>query len=174
MPNTFTLISTTTLGSNAASIELTSIPATYTDVVIKLSLRGTGADTSFFSTIFFNSSSANFTSRSLVGSGSAASSSSRTDALLYFVGANATSNTFSNSEIYIPNYAGSTNKSFSIDGVSENNATAGRQEIWAGLWSQTAAITSFKITAGESTNFVTGSTVSIYGILKGSGGATVS
>jgi hypothetical protein len=172
---TMTKISTVEVGAGgAASIDFTSIPGTYTDLLIKLSLRGTGADTSFFSTIFFNTSSANFTSRSLVGSGSAASSSSRTDALLYFVGANATASTFGNADIYIPNYAGSTNKSFSIDSVGENNATASRQEIWAGLWSQTAAITNFKITAGESTNFVTGSTVSLYGILKGSGGASVS
>jgi len=164
------LIAHQKLASAAASITFSSIPATFTDLVIQLSLRGSLSDVSSFATVAFNGSTANFTSRFLLGSGSAASSGSRSDLLLYFVGATATSNTFSNTQIYVPNYTVSANKSISVDGVNENNATASRQEIWAGLWSNTAAITSFTITAGESTNFVSGSSATLYGILAGSDG----
>jgi hypothetical protein len=84
-------------------------------------------------------------------------------------GADSTSNTFASSSLYIPNYAGSNQKSSSLDDVAENNATASIQEIVAQLWADTAAITSITLTA-NSGNFVVGSTVSLYGILKGSDG----
>jgi hypothetical protein len=42
MANTFTLIASSTVGSGgAASIDFTSISSTYTDLVVKLSLRNT-------------------------------------------------------------------------------------------------------------------------------------
>jgi hypothetical protein len=60
--------------------------------------------------------------------------------------ATATANTFGNTEFYIPNYTSSNYKSFSVDGVTENNATAAFA-LYAGLWSNTAAITSFRLNA---------------------------
>jgi hypothetical protein len=91
-----------------------------------------------------------------------------------------TSNTFGNSSIYIPNYTGSTAKSVSIDSVGENNGTASEQIISAALWNNTAAITSITLTSlddnlNPSGNFAQYSSVSLYGILKGtSNGVTVS
>ena len=79
-----------------------------------------------------------------------------------------TANTFGNSVIYIANYAGSTYKSFSKDSITENNATAADQGVGAGLWSNTAAITSLSLTV--TSNMVAGSTFSLYGITKGSDG----
>ena len=56
MPNTFTLIASSTVGAGgASSIDFTSIPSTYTDLVIKASLRSdrnTGSAT--YLTITFN------------------------------------------------------------------------------------------------------------------------
>jgi hypothetical protein len=40
------------------------------------------------------------------------------------VGANSTASTFSNGEVYFPNYTSSNNKSFSADAVSEKNASS--------------------------------------------------
>jgi len=87
-------------------------------------------------------------------------------------GSTATANTFGNGSLYIPNYAGATNKSLSFDSVAENNATSAWLQITAGLWSSTAAIT--RITLSGWTALAAGSTVSLYTITKGSGGATVS
>jgi hypothetical protein len=57
--------------------------------------------------------------------------------------------------MYIPNYAGSSNKSVSIDAVTENNATAAEANLVAGLWSSTAAITSITLyNYGSVTNFM--------------------
>jgi hypothetical protein len=165
---TMTLIETKTLGTAAASIEFTSIPQTFTDLVFLISLRST-ADVDFLS-LAFNSSTANFTQRLLVGGGESSASQTLNNAVTAITNpSTTTANTFSNASFYIPNYAGSTNKSFSLDIIFENNAILGRQQIHAGLWSDTAAITSISFTVGSST-FVANSTISLYGILKGTDG----
>jgi len=165
------LIETKTLGTAAASIEFTSIPQTFTDLVLVVSGRSTGSLASGGSLLAFrpNGSSSNLSRRSLTGDGSAASSASDTTIYGRIVPSDHTASTFGNSSFYIPNYTGSTNKSVSVDAVSENNATAARIELTAGLWSQTTAITSITILS-ESGNLDTGTTASLYGILKGSDG----
>jgi hypothetical protein len=172
-----TLISTTTLGSNAANIEFTSIPGTYTDLYLVMSLRSdrSGATTEIVG-MTFNGSTSSRTGRNLEGNGSSVYTNSLTDLRAgVATGSTATSNTFGNSSCYIPNYAGSTNKSFSSDGVSENNGSNVTLSINAHLWSNTAAITSIQLyPLAGGTVWLTGSIASIYGVLKGSGGATVS
>ena len=166
---TMTLIQTTTLGTAAAAITLGSIPQSYTDLNFVFSLRSTTA-VDFF-VISFNGSGASITARFLDGSGTVAASSTRTgDVGDVSVPSDATANTFSNGSIYIPNYTSSANKTWSVDSVTENNASAARQIIMAGLWSDTGAITSITLTGGSGTNFAIGSTISLYGILKGSDG----
>jgi hypothetical protein len=164
MPTTFTKIAAVTVGSGgAASIDFTSIPSTYTDLVVKASLRhATGSP---FMAISFNGSSANFTYRYLEGNGASASSSSgSTNYCVALNPFNATASTFSNSELYIPNYAGSSNKSFSADGVTENNATTAYADMFANLWSNTAAINQITIAASGGFNLVQYSTATLYGI----------
>jgi len=168
--------STVTVGAGgAASIDFTSIPSTYTDLLLKLSLRSSNADGfTGNATMRLNANSgANYSFRTLFaatatpasGNGSAGTSVTigGTD------GASLTANTFNNAEIYIPNYAGSNNKSFSVDTVSENNASTDytyQLLLEAGLWSQTTAINQITIYSGTvgSTNFVQYSTASLYGI----------
>ena len=164
MANTFVKIASVTVGSGgAANIDFTSIPSTYTDLVLYHSLRSDNTDD--YCGLQFNSSSSSFSSRSVQGNGSAATSATRSDNL--FVGtvvqSTLTSNTFSNGSIYIPNYAGSAYKSFSYDAVQENNATSALSELFAGLWSNTAAITSVKLVKASG-NFVQYSTATLYGI----------
>lgn len=165
-----TLISSVTVGAGgASSITFSAIPGTYTDLCLVLSGRSTNSNYFDGIDIAFNSSTASFTARFLDGSGSGVVSGTYTG--LTTNGNTATSNTFGNLQMYIPNYAGSTNKSFSADMVTENNATAADQRIYAGLWSNTSAITSISLTT---TTFAQYSTAYLYGLTKGSGGATVS
>lgn len=169
-----TLIATTTLASATAEISFSSIAGTYTDLLLVLNGRGDRTATFTSSFLKLNTSNANFTTRTLSGNGSSASSSTDPQSYFGYVPcASATSNTFSNDAIYIPNYAGSTNKSVSVDSVAESNATQAFSRLSALLWSQTAAITGVSVYL-DTSNFVAGSTASLYGILKGSGGATVS
>ena len=164
MANTFELISSVTVGSGgAASIDFTSIPATYTDIVVKYSLRSDNGDDYFALTL--NGSSSSFTSRDVQGNGSSATSANRTDNLLVYTQDpnTMTANTFSSGEIYFPNYAGSTNKSFSQDTAYENNATGAGMALRAGLWSNTAVINRVTISKASG-NFVQYSTAYLYGV----------
>ena len=166
MANTFELISSVTVGAGgAASIDFTSIPSTYTDLVLKVSTRGSSA-TSVGGHVFYirpNGSSANGSTRYLAGNGSTASSG--TDTAIEGAGdaSDWTASTFGNTEIYIPNYAGATNKSVSVDAVGENNGTDTRTLMYAGLWSNTAAITSLSLVPYAGT-FVQYSTAYLYGV----------
>jgi len=164
MANTYTLIEAKTLGSTTASITFSSIPQTYTDLKIVMSVRSDNTNPSNTVDITFNGNTSSFTNIYLIGTGSSTASGSNFGR---YAGAqnsaNETANTFSNSEIYIPNYTGSNNKSYSADGVYENNATAAGQGLVAGLWSNTAAITSIGIT-GYAGNFLATSTFYLYGI----------
>ena len=173
MPDTFIKIASVTVGSGgASSIDFTSIPSTYTDLCVKLSIRNTSTESTNQIYVQPNSATTNLSSRILVGTGSATASASYTsDSSIwgYCCGNGSTSNTFGNSEFYFPNYAGSTNKSISVDSVNETNATDARQSLLAGLWSSTTAISSLKFltienSTGNSKNFVQYSTATLYGI----------
>jgi hypothetical protein len=165
-----TLVSTVTVGAGgAASITFSGIPQNATDILIKASLYNVSGNNNV--NFAFNGSSTSFSSRSLYGTGASVASTSRTDNVFGGV-ANGNSN-FSSAGIYIPNYAGSTVKTFSIETVFEDNATIAFQWLHAGLWSSTAAITS--ITFSPVSNVIAQySSASLYLITKGSDGATVS
>jgi len=166
---TMTLIESKTLLSAAASIEFTSIPQDGTDLYCLLSLRST--DNADFIAMSFNGSSSDFTQRYLQGFGTGAVSATQTNLIIASTNPSpTTANTFASTLLYIPNYAGSANKSFSVDAVYEDNATLARQLIIAGLRSNTAAITSLTFTGGSGSTFVAGSTISLYKITKGSDG----
>ena len=76
---------------------------------------------------------------------------------------NNTASTFGNLQIYIPNYAGSNQKSYSIDSVGENNATDAYQVLSAGKYNQTTAITQVSLRIASS-NLAQYSTAYLYGI----------
>jgi hypothetical protein len=169
MPGSYVKIqSVTVTGATAANMEFTNIPGTFDDIVVLISARTNRTvyvgDALLAS---FNGSTSNFTGRYLIGDGSSVSSG--TDVPRYFGAAPtsaATTSTFGNVLVYIPNYAGSTNKSFSVDSVTEHNGTDGYQTLIAGLWSNTAAITSITITPNIGTALLQHSSATLYGIKR--------
>jgi len=168
MANTYVAIATVTVGSGgAADITFSSIPATYTDLCILSSIRfDQSADNGLY--FQFNGDTGNnYSRRYLAGDGSSASSGSSTAQARGIGGigarSTATASTFANSLCYIPNYTAAVNKSVSVDGVNENNATTADAMLWASLWSDTSAITSIKLYP-NSGNIVQYSTATLYGI----------
>jgi hypothetical protein len=162
--NTFVLISSVTVGAGgASSIDFTSIPATYTDLCLVLSGRGSNSAASTGIKLKLNNVSTNFTNREIYADGSTVGSYTGTDGAGYVNAATGTASTFNNWQIYIPNYAGSTNKSYSIDYVRENNTTANDMGMYAGLWSNTSTINQITVTINAGT-FVQYSTAYLYGI----------
>jgi hypothetical protein len=166
MATTYEAIATVEVGSGgAANMEFTSIPATYTDLLVLVSARGTS--TGNMTMKFNNSSDSTYDRKKLFGDGGSPNNGTSTGQTLFnFIDiglSTDTSNTFGNASIYIPNYAGSTNKSFSIDAVSENNAATAYTDLHAGLRTNTAAITVITL-ALNSGDFVQYSTATLYGI----------
>ena len=169
MPNNYILLETIALTQSAASVTFDNLPTSgYTDLQIVASARTNRTSAQEDSlAISFNGSTANFTVVSLYGDGATAQTSAfTTNGAIRLVAATdiSTANTFGNSSLYIPNYRSSNNKSFSIDAVTENNATTAWAFLAAGLWSQTAAINSITLTPLVGTSINQYSTFSLYGI----------
>ena len=177
MANTYKLIASVTVGSGGASnIEFTSISGSYTDLKLVYSLRSSrSGSTRDDCKITINSDTgSNYSGRRLYGAdGTNTNSQSFTGAPgdQLFVGAipasSATSNTFSNSEMYFPNYTIAANKkSVSSDFTYENNVADNNiLGLGAMLWDNTTnAITSLKIEIVSANNFAQYSTAYLYGI----------
>jgi hypothetical protein len=161
---TYKLIETQTLTTSVASITFSSIPQTFTDLKLVFSGR-TSAGTLTLGNASFNGSALNFTSIYLEGTGTTAGSfTDQPRVITAASGASATASVFGSCELYIPNYTSSAYKSYSADMVSENNATESYQLMFAGLWSDTSAITEIAFTAQGSRTYNQYSSASLYGI----------
>ena len=166
------LITSTTLSTSAASVTFSSIPSTYTDLVLRYSHRDSGAGT-FSGSVYVRlngdtSSSTSYSATRIDGNGATASSS-RYNGLSFWAtsdgqGSTSTANTFSNVELYIPNYTSTTNKPAGVFAVNETNATTAYVMARAFLYSTSSAITSIDLTRSTGDNFVSGSTFYLYGI----------
>jgi hypothetical protein len=169
MPDTFVKIATVTVGAGgASSITFSSSPLTYTDLLVKLSVRGVDTGLTNVFAINVNGSGASFTARYLRGNGAAASSTNDTYAYIGILDtAGNTTSTFTSADVYIPNYASSNNKSISADVVSEQNGTTAWAYLTAALFSISSAITSLTFFDGTSgLNLAQYSTATLYGISK--------
>lgn len=163
-------ISTVTVGSGGVtSIAFNNIPQIYTDLLIKTSVRVTSSG-GYYMDIRFNGSTSGYSWRQIYGTGSSVGSNSGSGTSGAFVGdendAGTTANTFDNREIYIPNYGSTNYKSISADNARENNATAATASLHAGLWSNTAPITSITLVDEAGATFAQYSTATLYGIRK--------
>ena len=162
MANTFTLIASYTLGSSGqTTIDFTSIPQTYTDLCLKFSARFNVSDADTL--LKFNGSTTSYTTKRMYGNGSTYASDSPVREAGWSNPSDYTTNSFSNSEIYIPNYTSSIYKTYTGDAVTENNGTTSYQSYIAGLWSNNNPITSITLIEGSNT-FVQYSTAYLYGI----------
>ena len=172
MANTYELIASSTVGSGGtSSINFTSIPSTYTDLIVSVSIRTTRPSIIDYGAIRFNSDSGSNYSALYVygfGTGGLTSGTNGNPTSLEIPnvldGNSATANTFCNLEIYIPNYAGSNQKVVGFEGVSENYDTNAITLIQAGKWSGTSAITSMSIYSANGFDLMQYSTAYLYGV----------
>lgn len=173
MATTYTLISSNVLSGSAASVTFSSIPSTYTDLVLRISARSDFANNYVNIGLKINNDATAIYSYTYIrGDGSSAASSFNFDTTPELdipysgVGSSNTANTFSNQEIYIPNYNSTIAKQFSSFSEVENNAATGYNTAHAILYRGTSAITRLDLNAGTSSNFVSGSSFYLYGIKK--------
>ena len=161
------LIETQTLGSSQAAITFSSIPATFTDLFLQVSIRSTNGDDNLY--FKFNNTTANTSWRNLLGYGTGTAAQTGSGYLLAGGVRSNTASTFTNIGIYIPNYAVSAGKSASVESTSEEDGSTAYQFLVNNLWNDTTAINriDFYLQGGNLAQY---SSVSLYGILKGSDG----
>jgi hypothetical protein len=170
MAATYELIASNTLTTTAASITFSSIPATYTDLVLRVSARTDRAGTNQEMRLRFNGSSSADYSNTLLQGNAGAASSERQSSQVYIArirqvtSTDATANTFGSIEIYIPSYLSNTNKPLSSFGADENNTENDPfVGVNAGLWSDTSAINQIDLIL-PADDFISGSSFFLYGI----------
>ena len=159
MPATYDPIATQTLGSSAASVTFSSIPATYTDLV--LVFNGTSLAASYLSLQYNSDTASNYSVTLMRGDGTTASSNrySNINDIYASIG-NTLQTTISNIIFQIQNYSNSTTYKTSI---SRTNQPSNATEAGVGLWRSTATINAIKILSPNA-NFATGSVFTLYGI----------
>ena len=166
MATTYTLISSNVLASSAASVTFSSIPATYTDLVLRLSARNNDGGGGVIR-IYFNgdtTASTGYSSTGIRGDGTSVTSFQSTPASSYSLNCNAeTANTFTSLEMCIPNYASVSSKPISVSVATENNATAAEIEQFA-LLNTNTSISSINIFTSGSLVFPATSSFYLYGI----------
>ena len=166
MAKTYEAIASQTLGSNTSAVTFSSIPATYTDLVLLTFIRTIhGATQSVDCYLRINGDTgSNYSRTYLAGNGTSAISGRESNqtriGAFYGPGGGATSNSFAAQVLHIPSYA-NTNVFKTVLAVIGHAGDATGRVV--GLWRSTSAITSLEI-APASETMVTGSTFSLYGI----------
>jgi hypothetical protein len=162
----YELISTTILGSSAASVTFSSIPNTFRHLQLRITLRDTFATEQIGASMQFNGDTgSNYAYHFLKGNGGTVTSSSaagydRLD-ILRTSGSNATSGIYMPQIIDILDYA-STSKNKTARVLTGGDTTNVKYiGLHSGLWISTAAINSINI---YSQTLATGSRFSLYGL----------
>lgn len=160
MPSTYDKIAAYTAPSNITSYTFSSIPSTYTDLVIIASGVGTGDID--ISARFNGDSGANY-SRTMLGGYGGTVSSSRSTGLTFFRlnwVSYWESTGRSNAIAHVMNYSNTTtNKTVLSRGNNGNQGV----DAQVSLWRNTAAITSIELYT-SAFNIATGTTFTLYGI----------
>lgn len=173
MPNTYTELLKTTVGTATPSVtlDLTGISG-YTDLVIVASILPSVSTNQPY--IQFNAdtgtSTTNYSTTSVRGDGSSAASGRHTNQFGWFPVPGPGIGTNGNPEPWLINIMNYANTTTFKSGISRFNNAASIVSANAHLWRSTAAITSITITM-ESGNFNTNSTFSLYGIANADQGA---
>jgi hypothetical protein len=169
MPSTYILVSSNVLSTATASVTFSALPTTFTDLVLRASVRGSDSGNNSPFRLKINADTGNNYSRTrlysydnVAYSQRATNEADNIDTAFFNLGTT-TSNTFSNIEVYVPNYLSTTSKPISGSGVMENNATTAIVSAHAVLYRNSSAITSLQFFT-NSGNFVAGSSFYLYGI----------
>lgn len=158
MPATYEPISTQTIsGTSTSTVTFSSIPQTYTDLVLVSALTQSADVASY---LRFNSDTGtNYSRTRLLGTGSAATSARGTSetGIEFWAG---TLTNFGNAIHQINNYSNTTTYKTSLGRINNTFDWLGAN---VGLWRSTSAITtvSFTVSSGY---IIAGSTFTLYGI----------
>jgi hypothetical protein len=165
MPSTYTPITTATASGSSGTITFSSIPQTYTDLVLVIQCGYTsGSNYAIVRANGDSEANSNYGNTYVLGDGSTASSGGNGGLSGFYSSFGTVGNTTLNfmSTMQIFNYSNTT--TFKTSLTRANLASSGTETIVACRRTNTNAITSLEIKATSSSIFATGSTFSLYGI----------
>jgi hypothetical protein len=157
MAITYEPIATTTL-SGGTSYTFSSIAATYTDLVLVLSVA-TASGSSNLAMQYNGDTGSNYSFTRMLGDGTSAASSSGSSVPDNYIGDIGT--TISTNIIQIQNYSNATTYKTAL---SRSNDTSTSTQAWVNLWRNTAAINAIKVYPTGGQTFANGSMLTLYGI----------
>jgi hypothetical protein len=155
MPATYEPIATQTLTGSVSSITFSSIPSTYTDLVLVMNANSGGFNTA----ITFNGtggSAYSFTRIYGDGSSSASDRQSNQSSWIYVAGSDTGTSKYGTAIIHLMNYANTTTYKTGLMRTSNSAYVMAN----VGLWQYTNAINSITVSA----SFTSGSMFTLYGI----------
>jgi hypothetical protein len=160
--STYTPIATTSIGNTTtATYTFSSIPSTYTDLILVQSIgNNSGSGASGVRIQYNGDTGSNYSWTYLVGTGSSAVSGRNSNATYYDIGIENDTTNFAVVTTQIMNYANTTTYKTAI---SRGSASTREVSTNASLWRSTSAINSITITKADG-NFKQGSTFTLYGI----------
>lgn len=164
MPATYDPIQSVTLTSNATYIEFSSIPSTYTDLVIVGTFKAASAGLELWGRLNGDATNS-YSFTTLFGNGSTLTSNKRSTTALSLYGSTAMSTTeFLPWYLYLNNYADTNMWKTVVWRAQGGNGTMSS----VNLWRNTSAITSIVLGAEAftTTNTASGSYATLYGIAK--------
>ena len=169
MANTFIKLGGVELTSTQSSLDFTSIPQTYTDLILVCSLRTTNAGDFGFPILRFNGlGTVNMSHRGLMYESGTVSGGTNNEGLVVrrCPGGNAPADYFGSATIWISNYASSTTNKFftGVFGSPRNQQTGSAVGMNACAWSDTAAITQVSIFDNQGYSFAQYSSAYLYGV----------
>mgnify|MGYP006279408047 CR=1 FL=1 len=165
--STYTPIASVTLAADVASINISGIPQTYTDLVVVVTGYQTGGADNSLGLWFNGDTGSNYSWTRILGSGSSAISGRGTNTVemdLGMIGGYGT-RAISNSIFHIMNYSNTTTYKTAL---GRGNMADGYLGAAVGLWRNTSAVTSINIGTSGGNNMKSGATVNLYGIASGS------
>lgn len=160
MPATYEPIEAKTLGSDVATVTFSSIPATYTDLVLVMAVKKSASDGGYLALRYNSDTATNYSATYMYGNGTSALSG-RVSSEAFGRFGNASTSNFENTIVSIQNYANATTYKTSI---SRSNLSNVYTLSYCTLWRKAPeAINSITILT-DTGNLVTGSTFTLYGI----------
>ena len=161
-------IATTYLEADAASVEFTSIPATYEHLQLRWSARSDRGNTYDQAYLRLNGdTTVTYSTHQMEGYGStvvAGGVASRNSAFAFRLsGSQSNAAEFGTTVIDILDYANAS-KNTTISGIGGVNSTYSGVVFYSGLWDSTAAVTTIWLKPYNGSNFPRGSEFTLYGL----------
>ena len=158
---TYTTIATTTASGSVSTYTFSSIPSTYTDLILVANYgNATGGNYAIRVGNGSIDTGSNYSRTAVYGTGSGTGSFNESSQTYLNLGNSNTSIT-SNSITQFNNYSNSTTYKTWLD---RSNATTGTVVSSVCLWRSTSAINTIEVFSPASYNFLSGSTFTLYGI----------